>query len=263
MANCTGTNAVYAKKADCMAACKAMPVGNAADKAGNSSYCRAYHAGAPAASAPKTHCPHAGISSSGGVCGSACNAYCDQVTKNCTGANAQFANRAACMSWCSSQTAGNWNDTKGNTIACRAYHASFPAAADPKTHCPHAGTSGGGVCAAAKPTFKCKANYAGCSSYQDLTGASATREIKFGGSVGFAYSPKCIKIKKGQSIKFVGSFTAHPLKASCEEAATIPATTSGSSKTVTFNTPGYYNYYCTAHDSGNGSGMAGNIWVVP
>ena len=263
MANCTGSNAVYAKKADCMAACAAMPVGNAADKAGNSSYCRAYHADGPAKTDAKTHCPHAGISSSGGVCGSVCDAFCDQVTANCTGANAQFANRGACMTWCSSQTSGNWNDTKGNTIACRAYHASFPAKADAKTHCPHAGPSGGGVCASATPTYKCSASFAGCTTYTDRTAAGASREVSFGGGLGLSYSPKCIKIKKGQTITFKGSFAGHPLKASCEEATAIPATNSGTTKTVTFNTPGYYSYYCTFHSSTSGSGMAGSIFVEP
>ena len=81
MTNCTGANAVYGSKSACMLACAAMPLGKPDDKAGNTVYCRAYHAGAPAKADPKAHCPHAGISSSGGVCGSACDAYCDQVTK--------------------------------------------------------------------------------------------------------------------------------------------------------------------------------------
>jgi plastocyanin len=114
------------------------------------------------------------------------------------------------------------------------------------------------------PTYKCSASYAGCTSYTDLTAAGANRTIKFGGGLGLSYSPKCIKIKVGQSVKFDGAFAGHPLKAQCEEKATITATSTGASKSFTFSTAGYYNYYCVYHASAStGSGMAGNIWVVP
>lgn len=163
------------------------------------------------------------------------------------------------MTWCTGRTVGKWNDKAGDTIACRAYHASFPSAANAALHCPHAGKSGGGVCVT-KSTFKCKRNYAGCLTYTDMTASGGT--ILFGGATGFAYSPKCIKIKAGQTITFKGDFSFHPLKAFCEETTTIPNTTSGTTKAIKFTKAGYYNYYCTNHAAPNGSGMAGNIWVV-
>ncbi len=43
----------------------------------------------------------------------------------------------------------------------------------------------------------------------------------------------------------------------------IPATSSGSSVSITFSAAGLYGYYCTAHGTKTGSGMAGAIQVVP
>ena len=113
---------------------------------------------------------------------------------------------------------------------------------------------------ASTPTFKCSAKYAGCSSFTDLTASGAKREITFKCC---SYAPKCIKIKVGQSVTFKGSFGGHPLKAKCEEVVTIKETRTGSSATFKFTKAGYYNYYCIFHDSGTGTGMAGNVYVVP
>jgi hypothetical protein len=68
--NCTGANAQYASMAECMAYCARArwPEGTAGDMDGNTIACRIYHGGAPAASDPATHCPHAGPSG-GNVCG--------------------------------------------------------------------------------------------------------------------------------------------------------------------------------------------------
>ena len=83
-----------------------------------------------------------------------CAAYCAKVQMNCTagsgdgGGHEQYADVATCTSYC--MTAADWpagmtGDTSGNTIGCRLYHAGA-AAADPTTHCPHAGPTGGNVC---------------------------------------------------------------------------------------------------------------------
>src|SRR5690606_16475090 len=76
-----------------------------------------------------------------------CTDYCEAVTGACTDAYAQYTNNDACLAVC--QTAswqlGTANDTGGNTLGCRTYHAAA-AAADPATHCGHAGSSGGNVC---------------------------------------------------------------------------------------------------------------------
>lgn len=77
-----------------------------------------------------------------------CSSYCSVMTQVCTGANAQYADAAACMTWCQQIggfAAGAATDTDVNTIACRLYHAGA-AESDPAAHCAHAGPSGGGAC---------------------------------------------------------------------------------------------------------------------
>jgi hypothetical protein len=83
-----------------------------------------------------------------------CAAYCAKIQMNCTagsgdaGGNAQYADTTTCTNYCmtvAAWPAGNIGDTSGNTIGCRLYHAGA-AAADPVTHCPHAGPTGGNVC---------------------------------------------------------------------------------------------------------------------
>ena len=60
----------------------------------------------------------------------------------------QYPTRQACRAGCVELPQdGDFTDVGGNTIQCRTYHASFPSAADPVLHCPHAGFDGGGICA--------------------------------------------------------------------------------------------------------------------
>lgn len=77
-----------------------------------------------------------------------CALYCEQLSTNCTGDNAQYLDEADCMSFCE---ASGWPDGDagaqgGNSIACRIYHGGAPAAGDPASHCPHAGPTGATVC---------------------------------------------------------------------------------------------------------------------
>jgi len=83
-----------------------------------------------------------------------CSAYCAKIAMNCTagsgdaGGHAQYMDSASCNTYCTTAAAwpaGMTGDTSGNTIGCRLYHAGA-AAADPTTHCPHAGPTGGDVC---------------------------------------------------------------------------------------------------------------------
>jgi len=140
MTNCTGANTLYPGMSECMTACAAMPEGTTADQSGDTAYCRAYHAGVPASGMPDLHCPHASTSSNSDICGTLCEAYCDQVMSHCMGTNKLYDNRAACDAACTGAnfTEGAFNDVAGDTIQCRIYHASFPAAGNPGLHCPHA-----------------------------------------------------------------------------------------------------------------------------
>ncbi len=113
----------------------------------------------------------------------------------------------------------------------------------------------------------CAASYADCgagTAYQDLTDAG-TVTISFGGTLGNSYSPKCVKVKAGTAVKFTGAFGPHPLQQGCGPATSpvIESTASGSEKTVTLSTAGDHGYFCVAHGSKAGAGMAGAIQVVP
>jgi hypothetical protein len=72
-----------------------------------------------------------------------CASYCGEITTNCTTTNTQFTDMATCMGTCAGYPPGTLADTSGDTLGCRIYHAGAPAKADPITHCPHAGITGG------------------------------------------------------------------------------------------------------------------------
>ena len=80
-----------------------------------------------------------------------CQDYCAAVMGACTGANQQYTDLTQCIGFCAALAKiplGTLADTAGNTVGCRQYHAGVAAkdADSAKTHCPHAGASGGGVC---------------------------------------------------------------------------------------------------------------------
>lgn len=72
-----------------------------------------------------------------------CAEYCATIDTNCTGANKQYAMVAHCMTTCALFDEGTFDDTNGNTLGCREYHAR-QAASNPDLHCLHAGPAGGG-----------------------------------------------------------------------------------------------------------------------
>ncbi len=121
-----------------------------------------------------------------------------------------------------------------------------------------------GVCTAghcATPGTQCRANFATCSTFLDLTAdAGATVRFPVGGT---RYSPNCVRVRLGQSVTFVGDFGPHPLNQACGPVSGLFSQGLGNSYTVTFtNGLGIYGYYCSEHGSSNGSGMAGAIEVV-
>ena len=74
-----------------------------------------------------------------------CGDYCVSISANCTGEHAQYGTPQTCLATCAAFLPGTPADTVGNTLGCRTYHAGA-AAADPVTHCTHAGPGGAGVC---------------------------------------------------------------------------------------------------------------------
>jgi len=114
----------------------------------------------------------------------------------------------------------------------------------------------------------CQATLNGCTlaTAQDQTGANLT-EVVFGG---LSYSPPCIKIKAGKTVRFSGFFPGHPLRpgtvaqafATLDAGSPIPSVDNDADSMVdvVFPTPGGYGYYCNFHYP---SGMFGAVFVVP
>ena len=86
---------------------------------------------------------------------------------------------------------------------------------------------------------------------------AATHVVQFGGSVGYAFSPSSFSAKVGDTVKWEGDFSMHPLSST-----TIPANAaswhngSGTSFLYVITVPGTYDYQCDVHVS---IGMTGSF----
>lgn len=137
MPDATKTNQQYTGMEQCMASCKAFPVGTIDDKTGNTLGCRQHHA-TLAAMDPKVHCPHAGPGGDG-VCGSTCEGYCEIAKMYCTAANmAQvYKDDADCKATCAATKDDvhfNLGTQGGDHVACLLYHVQEGSVAPPD-HC--------------------------------------------------------------------------------------------------------------------------------
>lgn len=93
-----------------------------------------------------------------------CVDYCRVVMTACTGALQVYDNSSECQAVCAKLPKGNITDKLGeNSIGCRTYH-SYNAIIDAKTHCPHAGPGGAGVCDSSYCEAYCTLINAGCSN---------------------------------------------------------------------------------------------------
>jgi plastocyanin len=81
---------------------------------------------------------------------------------------------------------------------------------------------------------------------------AAARTIDF---ASFSYSPPCVKVEAGDTVKFAGAFGSHPLRAGFTEGGTPVAdpgspildTSAGTQATFTFTEAGVDPYYCDNH----------------
>lgn len=120
----------------------------------------------------------------------------------------------------------------------------------------------GELCAA--PSDPCPLPFAGCTSFVDASDAGVATTIRFpvGGS---RYSPSCVRVRFGQAVVFTGgAFADHPLRQACGPVRNVVTANGGTSATLVMNRAiGVFGFYCSAHGSSGGSGMAGAIEVVP
>lgn len=82
-----------------------------------------------------------------------CEKYCDLVTTNCTGDNAQYASREECAKFCDhlplagkTRTGVGPDEKYAASIGCRQYWADSPAKTNPDVYCLAAGPFGGNTC---------------------------------------------------------------------------------------------------------------------
>jgi len=84
--------------------------------------------------------------STGGPPALTCESYCSVYLDGCTDFSV-YANEQDCMDHCGQWPEGTAEDTAGDTLGCRIYHATVASSTEPELHCPHSGPSGDGVCA--------------------------------------------------------------------------------------------------------------------
>jgi len=111
----------------------------------------------------------------------------------------------------------------------------------------------------------------GCSSadYVDRSATGAERIIGIA-TEGLTFTPPCLIIAVGQTVRWQGSLGSHPLAPGNPDHADagsadspIRPTSSGQSVEFTFHAAGTFPYYCELHAFGDGQGMAGVVHVEP
>ena len=123
------------------------------------------------------------------------------------------------------------------------------------------GTAGSGGAGGTSPNFMAVPP---CNAESDyMTGTTVSFPMS---ATNFSYSPKCLKVTAGTTVAFSGDFTGHPLEPSANRGtltgSPIMATSSGTTKSFAFSTPGYYAYFCSVHGPSDGAaGMVGVVWV--
>jgi plastocyanin len=92
----------------------------------------------------------------------------------------------------------------------------------------------------------------GCSTFADQTAS--------GGAItwDFTVTPKCVKVKVGQSVTWTGDFATHPLAGFNGDTPNPIVTGSGGTSKITFPTAGTFGFHCQVHPS-----MLGAVQVVP
>jgi hypothetical protein len=107
--------------------------------------------------------------------GDDCATYCATIDKNCAGVFQEYHNDATCRAMCQHFDLGFVGDETGDSLACRLVHAGR-AAADPLTHCPHAGPLGGNQCGEICEAF-CLQAHAVCSDLSPFESEQTCQDV--------------------------------------------------------------------------------------
>ena len=137
---CTGANAQYRSRTECIRFCALFETGTASETDTNTLGCRQYYAGTPSKSNADSYCNAAGPYG-GNVCGDRCTAFCQMVTTVCSveaGAppnDVPYPSYPDCQTACSgiAYTDGGTADggydgsdafgpESGDTLNCRLFH---------------------------------------------------------------------------------------------------------------------------------------------
>jgi len=122
----------------------------------------------------------AGAAGSSEAVPSLCESYCDAVVSSCSGAQAQYLNREACLATCPDFPEGASGDSQGNTVNCRLTYA-LKAPIEPYTYCTWAGPGGDG---------KCGSN---CQGFCSVMMQTCTQKTTQKGADFFASESACLK----------------------------------------------------------------------
>jgi plastocyanin len=102
----------------------------------------------------------------------------------------------------------------------------------------------------------------------DRTGSASPTVgiVTMGGAIygGYAFSPMCVQINRGQSVTFTGNYSLHTIERTTQTVATatnpLPSTPYSGPSPVTFGPfpdAGDFNFYCSIH------GFTGTVRVNP
>jgi hypothetical protein len=76
-----------------------------------------------------------------------CKQYCDDVMRVCTGTDATYSTRDACLATCMLLPPGDPSEpSQGNTVECRQRQTTLAEIGEHSLNCPRAGPGGDGVC---------------------------------------------------------------------------------------------------------------------
>jgi hypothetical protein len=178
---CTGDNAVFPKREQCMGFCTKLEPGDDEEfEKTNTVACRLHVLASAALEA--SDCKAAGPGGNG-ICGTDCDAYCTVYPLACP-KDFAYGDTAGCLKACNGlvdQDRYNLTDDhEGDTIECRLVHTSSATVA-PDEHCPHA------TIVPAEPWCGRKKFVPTCESYCKIELAACTGELQQ-----YEDEPQCI-----------------------------------------------------------------------